>query len=175
MLTSACSFITYRPAKHLDRKHTIFGKVVGGLDTLTRLENTPTDPSTDRPTDDVGIVDVVVFVDPFEEFQKQRSEREAVEREREAVQRSGGRDDEKTTWTGKRVRGYGGTEDNKRVDDGGGTREHVRIGKYMKSHQEDVAEWAADDDYDDTVGVVEEAPLKKKVKGGGGFGNFDNW
>ena len=32
-------FILYRPAKHLDRKHTIFGRVVGGLDVLTKLEN----------------------------------------------------------------------------------------------------------------------------------------
>jgi cyclophilin family peptidyl-prolyl cis-trans isomerase len=32
---TACfySFITFRPCKHLDKKHTIFGAVVGGLGT----------------------------------------------------------------------------------------------------------------------------------------------
>ena len=42
------SFFTLRPCKHLDRKHTIFGKIVGGADTLAAMENVPTDAS-DRP------------------------------------------------------------------------------------------------------------------------------
>lgn len=43
------SFITFRSCKHLDRKHTIFGRVVGGLDVLTALESLPTDKATDKP------------------------------------------------------------------------------------------------------------------------------
>ena len=31
-------FITFKSAAHLDGKHSIFGRVVGGLDTLTKLE-----------------------------------------------------------------------------------------------------------------------------------------
>ncbi|OBT49777.1 hypothetical protein VE04_09625, partial [Pseudogymnoascus sp. 24MN13] len=58
-------FILYRPQKHLDRKHTIFARVVGGIDVLARIEAVPVD-SGDRPTEEVVIEDVVVFVDPFE-------------------------------------------------------------------------------------------------------------
>ena len=36
------SFITFRPAVHLDGKHTIFGKLVGGLETLTEIERIET-------------------------------------------------------------------------------------------------------------------------------------
>lgn len=34
-------FILYKSAVHLDRKHTVFGKVVGGFDTLTAMERVP--------------------------------------------------------------------------------------------------------------------------------------
>uniref|UniRef100_A0A8C4WY59 RING-type E3 ubiquitin-protein ligase PPIL2 n=1 Tax=Eptatretus burgeri TaxID=7764 RepID=A0A8C4WY59_EPTBU len=42
-------FITFRSCKHLDRKHTVFGRVVGGLETLTAMEYIDADPKTDRP------------------------------------------------------------------------------------------------------------------------------
>lgn len=41
-------FITFRSCQHLDNKHTIFGKLVGGLETLSKLESIPTDES-DKP------------------------------------------------------------------------------------------------------------------------------
>jgi peptidyl-prolyl cis-trans isomerase-like protein 2 len=37
------SFITYRSCKHLDNKHTIFGRVVGGIETLSAMEAVGTD------------------------------------------------------------------------------------------------------------------------------------
>ncbi|KAB0397494.1 hypothetical protein E2I00_016170, partial [Balaenoptera physalus] len=42
-------FITFRSCAYLDKKHTIFGRVVGGFDTLTAMENVESDPKTDRP------------------------------------------------------------------------------------------------------------------------------
>ena len=36
-------YILYKSAHHLDHKHTVFGKVVGGLGTLTALERLPVD------------------------------------------------------------------------------------------------------------------------------------
>lgn len=36
-------YILYKPARHLDYKHTVFGRVVGGLDVLDRLEGIETD------------------------------------------------------------------------------------------------------------------------------------
>lgn len=65
-----CSFITYRSCKHLDGKHTIFGKLVGGLDTLTTIERIEVD-NRDRPIEDVIIEATQVFVDPFQEADEQ--------------------------------------------------------------------------------------------------------
>ena len=42
------SFITFRSARHLDGKHTVFGRIVGGLDVLDRLEKVETDKQ-DKP------------------------------------------------------------------------------------------------------------------------------
>uniref|UniRef100_A0AAY5F644 PPIase cyclophilin-type domain-containing protein n=1 Tax=Electrophorus electricus TaxID=8005 RepID=A0AAY5F644_ELEEL len=42
-------FITFRSCTYLDRKHTVFGRVVGGFGTLTAMENVESDPKTDRP------------------------------------------------------------------------------------------------------------------------------
>jgi peptidyl-prolyl cis-trans isomerase-like protein 2 len=150
-------FITYRPAKHLDRKHTIFGRVVGGLDVLQKLENAPVDGS-DRPVNDIIMEQAVVFVDPFEEFQKQKREKDDAEKEKAEIMRQGGTDDDKTTWTGKRIRG--GQVQN---DQAGG------VGKYLKAAASETgkAQKVIEDD-------VYEEPVKKKVKTGG-FGNFDGW
>ncbi|KAI9766314.1 MAG: Peptidyl-prolyl cis-trans isomerase cyp8 [Geoglossum simile] len=163
-------FITYRPAKHLDRKHTIFGRVVGGLDALDRLENAKTD-SSDRPLDTIHIDDVVVFVDPFEEFQKQRREKEEGEREREEIRRMGGREDERTTWTGKRVWSDGGGGGESKGETVGGG-----VGKYLKMGNGGIERRKEEDKVlgEEWEGMADE-PVKKKPRGGGGFGNFDSW
>jgi peptidyl-prolyl cis-trans isomerase-like protein 2 len=36
-------FILYKSAQHLNYKHTVFGRVVGGLEVLTLLEKVPVD------------------------------------------------------------------------------------------------------------------------------------
>ncbi|GBO31436.1 Peptidyl-prolyl cis-trans isomerase-like 2, partial [Araneus ventricosus] len=41
-------FITFRSCQHLDKKHSIFGRVVGGLDTLSKMEKIETDKD-DKP------------------------------------------------------------------------------------------------------------------------------
>ncbi|KAK4505323.1 hypothetical protein PRZ48_003286 [Zasmidium cellare] len=153
-------FILYRAAAHLNRKHTIFGRVVDGLDTLDRLEKVPVDDKS-RPTEDCVIEDIAVLIDPFEDFLKQRSEQEAEEARKEQLRREGGAEDEKTTWTGKRIRANGKVED---------TGEAAGVGKYLK--QTNTA--AAEDD--EIVGEWDEPePPTKKAKKGGGFGNFDAW
>ncbi len=161
-------FITYRPAKHLDRKHTIFGRVVGGLETLSRLENAPTD-SSDHPTEEIKILDVVVFVDPFEEFQKQKREKDEEEKEKQEIMRQGGREDERTTWTGKRIRGDGTV-----VGDAGAGG----VGKYLKTAAASEAFLADGLGSNNVVPEWEQGtggePVTKKAKVGG-FGNFDNW
>jgi len=159
-------FILYRPQSHLDRKHTVFGRVVGGTDVLDLMETTPTD-SDDRPTRDIKIEEVVVFVDPFEEFEKQRLQKEEDEKSKEEIERQGGTEDDKTTWTGKRLRKAGG-------ESGGGSKAGsggFGVGKYLaaakEAEEDEIVEIVEDDYYQE--------PVKKKAKGSGGFGNFDNW
>lgn len=154
-------FILYRPAKHLDRKHTIFAKVVGGMEVLTKLENVKVDES-DRPIEDIIIQDVVVFVDPFEEFKKNRTEAEQKEKEKEEIMRQGGTEDDRTTWTGKRVRADGTVE---RSEAGG-------VGKYLKAAVAGGEKPAVKGGLDDWQ--EPEEPVKKKVKSGG-FGDFSGW
>ena len=74
------SFITYRPCKHLDRKHTIFGKVVGGIEILSKMEAVETDKN-DRPKEPIVIKDMQVFVNPFEEWTKEQETKAAKEEE----------------------------------------------------------------------------------------------
>ena len=64
-------FITFRSCKHLDGKHSIFGRVVGGAETtLTAIENVDTD-NKDRPIEEILIQKATVFVDPFTEADEQ--------------------------------------------------------------------------------------------------------
>ena len=152
-------FVLYRPAKHLDRKHTVFGKVIGGLDVLSAIEAVSVDEK-DRPEKEITIEGVEVFVDPFEEFQKEKIERGEGEKIRKAA---GERTDEFTTWTGKRIRG-----DGERVNGNGVTG----VGKYLSQDAQgiDVEEGAFEEWEDQAAGE----PVGKKTKIGD-FGNFDNW
>ncbi|RFU73094.1 peptidyl-prolyl cis-trans isomerase-like 2 [Trichoderma arundinaceum] len=158
-------FITYKATPHLDRKHTIFGRVESGLDVLAKMEDVPTDGSN-RPLNKIVIKDIVVFVDPFEEFQAQKKEKELLDRRQEEIQRQGGTEDDKTTWTGKRLRSDGtfAQPDAKQS-----------IGKYLDKDamgQGSSSRRGGADDADD-VDTWETQP-RKKMKAGG-FGNFDGW
>lgn len=48
-------FITLAPCPHLDNKHTVFGRVSGGMATVQRLGLARTD-ANDRPVDAIKIV-----------------------------------------------------------------------------------------------------------------------
>jgi len=48
-------YFTLAPCPHLDGKHTIFGRISGGMGTLRRMGLARTD-SNDRPVDDVKIL-----------------------------------------------------------------------------------------------------------------------
>ena len=64
LLTSFRSqwFITFKPTPHLDKKHTVFGNLVGGDEVLDALEKLPVKPGTERPAKPVRITEIMVFV-----------------------------------------------------------------------------------------------------------------
>ncbi|TWU74774.1 Peptidyl-prolyl cis-trans isomerase cyp8 [Metarhizium rileyi] len=158
-------FITYKATPHLDRKHTIFGLVVDGKDTLTKMEAVQTDGSN-RPLNKISIKDVVVFVDPFEEFQSRKKEQERQDQERAEIRRKGGTDDDRTTWTGKRIRADGTIVPAEGKDS---------VGKYLSQPAGSSNGGDGAGARDSQVEEGWEEPVRKKMRGTGGFGNFDSW
>lgn len=61
-------FITFKATPHLDKKHAVFGKVIGGVETLDAIENVPTG-NEDRPYEAVKIIKAHVIANPFQEYE----------------------------------------------------------------------------------------------------------
>eukprot|EP00210_Caulerpa_lentillifera_P006358 g6073.t1 len=68
-------FILFNSAPHLDSKHTVFGKVVGGLETLNAMEAVPTD-NDEKPTTEIKLNRISVFVNPYKELMEEEEEKE---------------------------------------------------------------------------------------------------
>ena len=76
-------FITFKSTPHLDNKHTVFGKLVGGEDVLDTLEKLPRKDGTDRPAKTVRITSIVIYQDPFEEYKTRLAKKLARKAEME--------------------------------------------------------------------------------------------
>ncbi|KAL1919505.1 uncharacterized protein VTP21DRAFT_2198 [Calcarisporiella thermophila] len=156
-------FITFRPCQHLDMKHTIFGRVVGGMEVLDQIEEVDTDDG-DRPKQDIKMLDVVVFVDPFEEWKKrlerkQKYQQQATKKEVQS--------DDTVTWLGTaRV-----TSSASPV----GTTKSNGVGKYLAGRQEKRAASTALTANGESVEGPEMGNKKAKQVTGYTFGNFDSW
>jgi peptidyl-prolyl cis-trans isomerase-like protein 2 len=169
-------FITYKSCAHLNRKHTVFGKVVGGIEVLRRLEQVPTEEETDRPLETLKIENIEIIDNPVDE---------AFEIERMRIQK---RKDEKKLSKESRVSSaLGGnikTSDallpssiSKAIVEDGSTDNIPSIGKYFKvpKNKSKKPTTKSLNDGDDGVGTTTAGsrlpPPPKKTT----FGNFSGW
>ncbi|KAL1737072.1 cyclophilin-like domain-containing protein [Schizophyllum commune] len=156
-------YLTFRATQHLDHKHTVFGKLVGGEDVLDALEKVPVKPGTDRPARSIHIKEVIIYQDPFEEYRTRLARKLA---KREQQQNSGtGADAQKRkeagddiNWFGVKVgAGQGGIGSG---GGGGGVGKYLNLAGAGGGAPKRLAP-AADED----------AKKKRKI----GFGNFEAW
>ncbi|OUS45749.1 hypothetical protein BE221DRAFT_206282 [Ostreococcus tauri] len=149
-------FITYKPSPHLNGKHTVFGRVVGGLETLSKCEAVETDAS-DRPLKTIRIERVTVFTNPYEELREEDEKREHEEAEAEA------KDAERASGTGVGKRGSWWSDPASAIASNTSARPLAvgnGVGKFIPKPA--------------SAPVV--APAAKKAKPlRSGFGNFDAW
>lgn len=141
-------FITYRSCKHLNNKHTVFGQVVGGLETLSAIEAIEVD-NKDRPIQDIVIEKAQVFVDPYQEVDQKLQEERAEE-----------------------ISGQLAVAEANQIN--ANSNKPLRIfkagvGKYIDPK---LVESFANDPLASTS---TSEPIKKKKKIGYSFSNFDNW
>ncbi|OJA16217.1 hypothetical protein AZE42_00102 [Rhizopogon vesiculosus] len=152
-------YFTFRATTHLDNKHTVFGKLVGGEDVLNTLEKLPLKDGTERPAKPVRITEVIIHQDPFEVYKTRLARKLA---RRAEAQDNSNKPPEKTqgddiNWFGVKV----GTEDSAFV--GGSVT--TGVGKYLGVKRPlDQATPGVQD-------VGDDAKKKRKI----GFGNFDSW
>ena len=166
-------YLTFRPTDHLDNKHTVFGRIVGGMDVLDKIERVPVDPGTNRPLKPVKLIDVAVFADPYDAYRSRLEKRlkkeeelrdgaSARAREKEA------REKDTTTWFGVDLAKQAQSELEKGAERKGG------VGKYLgKVEGKIVVGEKRKAGVEGEVGMGAEE--KKSKKRTGGFGEFSGW
>ncbi|KAL4431394.1 hypothetical protein ABPG75_006650 [Micractinium tetrahymenae] len=148
-------FILYKSAHHLDYKHSVFGRVVGGFEVLTLMEKVPTDDD-DRPLQDIKITGATVFVNPYKELLEEEAKAEEAKRKQAEKEQQGfANDDEFGRW-------WSNPASAAAAAGGGGGSSGSGVGRYLSAG---------------AAGEAVAAPAAKKAKTapGGGYGNFDAW
>ncbi|KAI0034258.1 cyclophilin-like protein [Vararia minispora EC-137] len=148
-------YFTFRATPHLDRKHTVFGKLVGGEDVFDTLEKLPLKDGTERPAKQVRITEIKIYQDPFEDYKSRLAKKLARKAEAEQLAKDGGpqtdkKDGDDMNWFGVKV----GSENADSIGNAGG------IGKYLSLKRPGAS-----------TPALAEAPKKRKL----GFGDFDNF
>ena len=168
-------YITYKSCAHLDRKHSVFGKVVGGLEILRRLEQVPTDKETDKPQQSVRIEKIEILDNPVSE---------ALEIERERILKK--KAEKRELEISRKTPAITSSSANKKMNalpspDEDNTEDNdepapIVIGKYLKTEKKKKSkkkskESKSDNGQGEAVTVSRLPPPPKKTS----FGNFSGW
>lgn len=167
-------YVTLAPCPHLDGKHTIFGRVVGGLGTLETLEALPTDKN-DRPTAPVSLLGGSIFVNPFSNLDERMEEARIREADPEAAAAAA-----KAKEKAKDGEAWFNNQAAQPVAHRAGIGKYIAPQHLGKPGEDAPAApagtmIAAAPGAGAAGGEAVEEPPKKKPRGGGGFGNFDGW
>ncbi|KAI9017599.1 cyclophilin-like domain-containing protein [Gaertneriomyces semiglobifer] len=152
-------FLTLAPCPHLNEKHTIFGKIVGGLETLATMEAVPTN-SIDKPLKPIRMADISILMDPFDSFKGELAKRlnAGAEKERRRQEKD---------------------EKQKRLNAMRGDVEVGSVGKYLNSggtpgaggkRKVEGIDWT-EKPLKEESGTINETKKRKA----GGFGDFSSW
>lgn len=76
-------YLTFKATPNLDKKHTVFGKLVGGEDVLDGLEKLPLKAGTERPAKPVRITEIIIYQDPFDAYKTRLAKKLAKRAEAE--------------------------------------------------------------------------------------------
>ncbi|KAG3129800.1 Peptidyl-prolyl cis-trans isomerase-like 2 [Phytophthora idaei] len=167
-------FITFKACPHLDKKHAVFGRVVGGMDVLDAVEHAEIG-AEDRPIEDVRIKNVQVFANPFQEYEealaqgldvvqvaKEKAIREAKPQVQGTVLKVGGK------WVAY--------DDLGEVDVASiptsETTKDENVGKYLKAKSDATSKKRS---LEPAMPVAIESKKKSKKQSSSGFGNFSQW
>ncbi|KAF8307178.1 cyclophilin-like protein [Clavulina sp. PMI_390] len=173
-------FITFRATPHLDGKHTVFGKLVGGEEVLAAIEQVPREGKTDTPAKPILIEEVVIYQDPFQDYKQKLAKR--LQAKGQLSQDGGGltrgisvdsssagaqsnskkrkeRDD--VNWFGVKL-----GKDKDSSSAGSGAASGSGVGKYLSGGAAAAGAKKAED-----LSGADDAKKKRKL----GFGNFDSW
>jgi len=130
----------------------VFGRVVGGLEVLSKLEQIPVDDK-DKPTHPIKIVNVEVFQNPLDDIDKEISEERRLKLESIAAET-----------------GSDKASKRKKADlfDESAASTSKQIGKYLTKKKRVTAE-------DSSQSVSEETEEKKTKASGSVFKDFSGW
>jgi peptidyl-prolyl cis-trans isomerase-like protein 2 len=173
-------FITYKSCAHLNRKHTVFGKVVGGIEVLRRLEQVPTDDETDRPLENLKIESIDIIDNPVEEaleiervrIEKRKNEKKLSKESRVSSTLSGNTKISDTLLPSSMSKAI--------EEDGSSTDNIPPIGRYLKNGKDKSTKQTTQvqkpskdgvGGLGTTVGLSRLPPPPQKTT----FGNFSGW
>lgn len=179
-------FITFKPCQHLDKKHAVFGRVVGGMEVVDAIERVETG-AEDRPVEEVKINRVDVFVNPFQEYEDAKSQGNDVLQLLKVQRAEAAKPKAKGTVVkvGNDWVAYDdlGDADIAAIPSKETSKEEG-VGKYLKASKCGGAggnkaiptkRSHASEDTSSAVPAAIEGKKKQKVSTSGGFGNFSGW